>query len=205
MPVSWKNRVISKCAACGTEGGKSAKGMFRPARRSGAPFGVAGTICTSCFQRLDSARRRQAVKLGQPTTKVGRAAALAQHLREASAFLPVVSGCPCHRFRMRFRVECDLCGVGGAIDLYSGAEWDIEGRICHQCREELRDERAEIRHRELAAVPCLSFASEDSHVLRKVCLPVLTPGFTRWDMTPKAAAALILAETKPVFRRAVSA
>ena len=205
--ITWKNRVVPPCAACGTEGGKITKGLVRPARRDGAPFGLPGKICKKCFSRLHSVKMRRDKKLGllapkqqaAGDTALGRLAA--SRLRAAAAFLPVVSGCPCRRFRMRFRTECDLCGVGGAISLYSGAEFEIEGRICWQCREELRDERAEIRHRELGTVACLSMASEDSHASRKVCLPVLTPGFTRWDLAPRAAAALILAETKGVFPR----
>jgi hypothetical protein len=164
---------------------------------SGKPWGVKGVLCIVCYNRHRNRVRKARV-----------AAPAADRLRAASAFLPVVSGCPCRRFRMRFRVECDLCGVGGAISLYSGAEFEIEGRICHQCREELRDERAEIRAVELRSQPCYGPDSGYGHAHtenRRPGLPVLTPGFTRWDLVPRAAAALILAETKPVFARRASA
>lgn len=215
-PTTWKTRVVPMCAECGTLDGHIPKGRPRPIRRNGIPFGSTGPVCATCYSRLSDAKHRQEKELAtlapeqraareaeRARVAARRSAVLTRRLREASAFLPVVPGCPCVRWRMRFRTECDLCGVGGAISVFSGAEFDIEGRICIQCREELREERAEIRHRELTQANYANLGTDDYHT-RPLCLPVLTSGFTRWDLTPRAAAQLILAETKGVFRRRVA-
>lgn len=50
---------LPPCARCGTAGGVAYRGGQRPARWSGARFGIAGDLCYRCYRALQERERRR--------------------------------------------------------------------------------------------------------------------------------------------------
>lgn len=174
----------------------------RPNRRNGEAFGF-GPLCTSCFEKHYSValRRRKKFELQNPGLREKRLAAQAERTAiraerraeqamRASRMLQVI-GCRCGSLKYRFAHACDLCGAATNGARFAGSEFDLEGKICRQCRDELRDERAANRLRELEATPYVS-PIPATRGAPKSYLKVLTPGFTAEELTLQARCRLMV-------------
>lgn len=145
-----------------------------PQGRTGAAFGVDGRLCAACYNR-----------------------------RRYWAKAPPVP-------------PCDLCGAadggrsrdGRQVIRRDAAPFGLEGRLCLECWGELTEERRanrrnaalEVRARRRSPyTPADHDGREQPRPLPT--LLVLGGGFTLSDLTHRAACAVILAETRPVFRR----
>lgn len=130
------------------------KGKIRPVRVSGIRFGFDGQLCEGCYykhrQRAKQAAKRidspslppevmpPAIHREKPISKADehRIALIDRYVRILSLW-------------SRTADTCDLCGICSP-QRFDASEFEIEGRICGGCREELREERARIRYSKLA-------------------------------------------------------
>lgn len=103
--------------------------------------------------------------------------------------------------RRRPKDLCDLCG-SPTEKHFDAAEFGIEGehggagRVCGQCREELAEERAVTRHRNLASLRYHNpiWTDKTLYVGRESYrLTVLNPDFSESDLTPRAVCRLLIA------------
>lgn len=109
----------------------------------------------------------------------------------------------------RLVTPCDLCGDPAGLSVppaamplrFDASPFGLDGRICWECRDDLLTEAAMRR-----------FAASNRRVVPlhksggrppqgQPRLPVLDGPFQLEHLTPKAAAAVILAETRRVFAR----
>ena len=95
-------------------------------------------------------------------------------------------------------VLCDLCDEPSQGRMHDGAEFSLEGRICGECRDELRDEQRLARHRQLSMVKTPHAGRGDSRKSGRAngWLAILTPGFTAKDLTPRAVCRLMIRDEK---------
>lgn len=93
---------------------------------------------------------------------------------------------------------CDLCDRPTVIR-YDASDFKIAGRVCGQCREELRQERAVFRQKKLSELAYFNPGRGHETRPRVVHLPIVNPYFHREELTPKAACSLLLAETRRIF------
>lgn len=194
---------VVPCSDCGTRFGHTQIGRSRPARVSGARFGIDGQLCAGCYEKHDKRRKRVARRLAAPRPPVA--------VKTTPPPRPTIrryTEVPANRPRPEH--SCDLCGTH-ATTRFDADEFGIEnqhggvGRVCGQCREELRQERAVVRRAKLAKL------SVGTHNERKCCtasrafhLTVLNPYFEQSDLTTRAVCRLMVAETRKREQRRVA-
>lgn len=189
-----KGSPVPPCADCGTRFGKIQKGRTRPDRFSGEKFGLSA-LCSGCYEKHTRRQTRVAARIASETAQPP-----APPQRTASRYARAISR------RFRPANSCDLCW-GTSEERFDGAEFGIEadnggpGRICGQCREELRQERAVHRAEKLAKVAIKNHCYEKNQPHRVYCLPVLTPPFFEAELTTRAICRLAVAEAKKRERR----
>lgn len=194
---------VRPCADCGTRFGHTQAGRSRPDRISGTRFGYSEELCTGCYKKHDKRAKRVAKRLAD-----GRPLVVAKPTLPPPPTIRRYTEVPARQPRPES--SCDLCGVP-ATTRFDADEFGIEnqhggvGRVCGQCREELRQERAVIRRQKLAKL------SVGSHNERKCCtasrafhLPVLNPYFEQSDLIPRAVCRLMVAETRKREQRRAS-
>lgn len=95
--------------------------------------------------------------------------------------------------------HCDLCG-GPTWTRRTGEPWGLEGFICGNCQEELQDEAALERWKSLSSQRAPGLVADPTPRTGAPLLPVLDGEFRWEDLTPGAAARVILARTRRIFR-----
>lgn len=192
-PASVKPpRVVLPCARCGTPGGaiRRSCGCVTPSRYDGATFGIKGRVCLSCWNVLTSknpfaSQRHRTLKAKGKPRKTEKP--------EAATFVAS---------------RCADCGTSGGRSHNDGSGYParhrgepvgVPGMLCTRCYN-----RAYERRRREAARQLAEDTRDDAEMFRRVRLeklrgyplPVLTPGFQRDDLTPRAESRLLIREAR---------
>lgn len=191
---------VPACGDCGTRFGHTQVGRSRPDRISGARFGYTRELCSGCWKKHDKRAKRVANRLAEP-----RPIVVARPTPPPPAtirrYTEVLAGRP------RPATSCDLCGTPAEVR-FDADEFGIEnqhggtGRVCKQCRDELRQERAVIRQHKLAKLSVGTHNERKCVASRVFHLTVLNPYFEQAELTTRAVCRIMVAETRRRERRA---
>lgn len=175
------------CVRCGDLGGRTHRKGTTPERLNGEVFGVRGKLCRKCYEHLRNlhlkAQGRGHRKIETPRSKP----------RPPGPVIETTPCADCGTTEGRVRAGC----VTPAR--HRGESFGVSGILCARCYH-----RAYDRKQRAEAMALAEEVGEATEIRRRLnmekrrgyVLPVLTPSFTRDDLSPRAEARLLIREAK---------